>query len=61
MLLDLKRDWMHTKHADSLEKNPDIKKDWREEEKRKTEDEMVGWHHQVDEHELQQATGVGDG
>ena len=26
-----------------------------------TEDEMVGWHHQLDGHELQQALGVGDG
>ena len=25
-----------------------------------TEDEMVGWHHQLDEHEFQQALGVGD-
>ena len=26
-----------------------------------TEDEMVGWHHQLDGHELEQALGVGDG
>ena len=26
-----------------------------------TEDEMVGWHHQLDEHEFEQAAGVGDG
>ena len=26
-----------------------------------TEEEMVGWHHQLDEHEFQQALGVGDG
>ena len=26
-----------------------------------TEDEMVGWHHQLDEHEFEQAPGVGDG
>ena len=26
-----------------------------------TEDEMVGWHHRLDEHELEQALGVGDG
>ena len=25
-----------------------------------TEDEMVGWHHQLDGHEFQQAPGVGD-
>ena len=26
-----------------------------------TEDEMVGWHHQCDGHEIEQALGVGDG
>ena len=26
-----------------------------------TEDEMVGWHHQIDEHECEQALGTGDG
>ena len=26
-----------------------------------TEDEMVGWHHQLNEHQFEQALGVGDG
>ena len=26
-----------------------------------TEDEMVGWHHQLDGHEFEKALGVGDG
>ena len=26
-----------------------------------TEDEMAGWHHQLDVHEFEQALGVGDG
>ena len=26
-----------------------------------TEDEMVGWHHQLDGHEFEQALGIGDG
>ena len=26
-----------------------------------TEDEMVGWHHRLDGHELEQTPGVGDG
>ena len=26
-----------------------------------TEDEMVGWHHQLSEHEFEQALGVGEG
>ena len=42
-------------------KDPDTGKDWRQEEKGLTEDEMVGWHHQLDGHELEQAAGVGDG
>ena len=36
-------------------------KDWRQEEKGTTEDEMVGWHHQLDEHESKKAPGFGDG
>ena len=47
--------------ADSLEKTPDAGKDWRQEEKVTTEDEMVGWHHQLNGHEFEQALGVGDG
>ena len=31
------------------------------EEKGIAEDEMVGWHHQLNGHEFEQATGVGDG
>ena len=42
-------------------KDPDAGKDWRCEEKGMTEDEMVGWHHQLDGHEFEQAPGVGDG
>ena len=43
-----------------LGKDPDAGKDWRQEEKVMTEDEMVGWHHQQDRHEFEQALGVGD-
>ena len=31
-------------------KDPDAGKDWRQEEKRMTEDKVVGWHHQPDGH-----------
>ena len=31
-----------------------------QEEKGTTEDEMVGWHHQLDGHEIEPALGVGD-
>ena len=34
-------------------KDPDAGKDWRQEEKGMTEDEMVGWHHQVNGHEFE--------
>ena len=44
-----------------LGKDPDAGKDWGQEEKRMTEDEMVGWHHWLDGHEFEQALGVGDG
>ena len=42
-------------------KRPDAGKDWRQEEKRTTEDEMVGWHHGLYKHEFEWALGVGDG
>ena len=37
-----------------IEKDPDAGKDWRREEKGTTEDEMVGWHHRFNGHELEQ-------
>ena len=36
-----------------IRKDPDAGKDWRQEEKGMTEDEMVGWHHQLDVHEFE--------
>ena len=36
-------------------------KDWRQKEKETTEDEMVGWHHQLSGHEFEQAPGDGEG
>ena len=42
-------------------KEPDAGKDWRRGERGMTEDELVGWHHWHDEHEFEQALGVGDG
>ena len=47
--------------TDSFEKDPDAGKDQRWEEKGTTEDERVGWHHHLNEHEFDQALGVGDG
>ena len=50
-------------HAKSwlIWKDPDARKDWRQEEKGTTEDEMVGWHHQLNGHEFGWTPGVGDG
>ena len=42
-------------------KDPDAGKDWRQEEKGMTEDEMVGWHHWLNGHEFEWTPGVGDG
>ena len=36
---------------DSLEKDPDAGRDWGQEEKWMTEDEMAGWNHRLDGHE----------
>ena len=40
-------------------KDPDARKDWRQEEM--TENKMVGWHHWLNRHESEKAPGVGDG
>ena len=42
-------------------KDSDDGKDWRQEEKGTTENKMVGWHHQLDGHEFEQVSGVGEG
>ena len=53
--------WPPDGRTDFTERDPDAGKDWRQEEKGTTEDEMVGWHHQLNGHEFEQAPGVGDG
>ena len=42
-------------------KEPDAGKDWSQEEKRMTEDELVGWHHRLNGHEFEQTPGDGEG
>ena len=42
-------------------KDPDAGKDWGQEEKGMTEDEMVGWHHWLNGHEFEQTPGDGEG
>ena len=46
---------------DSLGKDPDAGKDWGQEEKGATEDEMVGWHHRLNGHKFQQTLGDSSG
>ena len=48
------------RRVDSLEKT-NAGRDWGQEEKGTTEDEMAGWHHCLDGHEFEQALGVGNG
>ena len=50
-------------HAKSwlIGKDSDAGRDWGQEEKGTTEDEMVGWHHRLDGHEFEWTLGVGDG
>ena len=47
------------RRTDSLEKT--LGKDRRQEEKRATEDEMVGWYHQLNGHEFEQTPGDSEG
>ena len=49
------------KRCVELPKDPDSGKDWRQEEKGTTEDEMAGWHHQPDGHEFEHALGNSEG
>ena len=49
------------RRVDSLEKDSDAGRDWGQEEKGTTEDEMAGWHHQLNGHSFVWTLGVGDG
>ena len=52
--------WTITK-SQCIGKHPDAGKDWKQEEKGTTEDEMAGWHHWYKEHEFGQTAGDGEG
>ena len=62
MMLKLKLQYFGhlMRRVDSLEKT-DAERDWGQEEKGTTEDEMAGWHHWLDGREFQWTLGVGDG
>ena len=63
MMLKLKLQYLWPPHAKSwlIRKDSDAGRDWRQEKKRTTEDEMAGWHHWLDGHESEWTLGVGDG
>jgi len=44
-----------------VRKDPDAGRNWGQEEKGTTEDEMAGWHHRLNGHEFEWTLGIGDG
>ena len=53
--------WPLDAKSQLIGKDPDSGKDWGQEEKGVTEDEMVGWHHQLNGYEFEQTPGDGEG
>ena len=49
--------WTPDVKSQLLGKDPDAGEDWGQEEKWAEEDETVGWHHQLNGHEFEQAPG----
>ena len=62
LMLKLKLQYFgHLMWSQLIRKDPDAGKDWGQEEKLTTEDEMAGWHHRLTGHEFESTSGVGDG
>ena len=53
--------WPPDGKSQLIGKDPDAGKVWGQEEKRATEDEMVGWHHQLNRQEFEQTPGDSEG
>ena len=53
--------WPPDVDSQLIGKDPDTGKDFRQEEKGATENEMVGWHHCLNGHEFEQSTGDNEG
>ena len=53
--------WLPHEKSWPTGKDSDAGRDWGQEEKGMTEDEMAGWHHQLDGCEFEWTSGVGDG
>ena len=52
--------WPPDAKSQLIGRDPDAGKDWGQEKKGTTEDEMVGWHHRLNGHEFQQTLGDGE-
>ena len=53
LMLNLKLQYSgHHAKSGLIEKDPDAGRDWGQDEKRTTEDEMAGWHHRLNRHEF---------
>ena len=63
LILKLETPVLWPPHAKSwlIGKDSDAGRDWGQEEKGTTQDEMAGWHHQLDGHAFEWTPGVGDG
>ena len=62
MMLKLKLQYFgHLRQSWLIGKDPDAGRDWGQEEKGTTEDEMVRWHHWLDGRESEWTPGVDDG
>ena len=55
------KDWRWSWNSNTLDTWKDPGRDWGQEEKGTTEDEMAGWHHWLDGHEFEWILGVGGG
>ena len=53
--------WPPGANSQLIGKDPDVGKDLRQKEKRVSEDEIVGWHHWLNGHELEQTPGNSEG
>ena len=53
--------WLHDAKSWLIGKDPDAEKDWEQEEKGATEDEMIGRHHWLNGREFEQTLGDGEG
>ena len=53
--------WPPDVKSQLIRKDFDVGKDWKQEEKGMIEDEIVGWHYQLNGHEFEQALGHGEG